>query len=425
MTYQQALEAIHSLDTFGSRPGLDRIKTFLQILGNPQNDLKFIHVAGTNGKGSTCAMISSTLIEGGYKTGLFISPYITDFCERIQINGKLIDHSILAETVSTTFPILLKLREDGCVITEFEYVTALAFLIFKKANCDVVVLEVGLGGLLDSTNVILSPLASVITTIGVDHTNILGNTIEEIAQQKCGIIKENSPVISSKQQESVAKIIEETCCKKSCSLYKSENLHIEIISQSIDGTQFLYKGQTVNLSLVGEHQVENVKTALAVIETISDHFPVLPTQIATGLAKAVNPARFEVLSKEPLVILDGAHNPNGINALKVAINNFVKTEDNICILGMLSDKDSQSSIKLLSGLFQTVITVPVSNPRTLSSDELTEKCKPYFKEVITQTNVADAFHEGYSLAKSKNSSLIICGSLYLAGEIRPHIIKSV
>ena len=425
MTYQEALNTIHSLDTFGSRPGLDRIKRFLKILGNPQDSLKFIHVAGTNGKGSTCAMISSTLVEAKYKTGLFISPYITDFCERIQINGEMISHDILAKTVESTFPILVKLREDHRIITEFEYVMALAFLIFKEANCDVVVLEVGLGGLLDSTNVILPPVASVITTIGVDHTNVLGNTIEEIAKQKCGIIKKASPVITSAQEECVMKIIEETAKENNCLLYKSEDIAINVISETIDGTEFIYKEKEILLHLTGKHQIENGKTALATIEAIKSVFPVTYENIIEGFKKAINPARFEVLNKTPLVILDGAHNPNGIEALKNAISKLVKTNNNICILGMLGDKDSQSSIKLLSGLFDTVITVPVNNPRSMTSDALAEKCSMHFNKVIKETNISIAFDKGYELAKENNSSLIICGSLYLAGEIRPVILEKL
>lgn len=425
MTYQEALNTIHSLDTFGSRPGLDRIKKLLSILGNPQNSLKFIHVAGTNGKGSTCAMISSTLVEAGYKTGLFISPFITDFCERIQINGKMINHDTLAETVERTYPILLKLREEDCIITEFEYVMALAFVIFKQQNCDVVVLEVGLGGLLDSTNVILPPLVSVITTVGIDHTNVLGNTIEEIARQKCGIIKPLSPVVTSNQQEEVVQIIKSTCAQNNCSLHQSKDIEVNVISQSIEGTKFSYKGKEITLPLIGKHQIENGKTALAVFEAIQDKLPVTIDNIALGFAKATNPARFEVLNKKPLVILDGAHNPNGIEALKNALADLVTTQNNICILGMLGDKDSQSSIELLKGMFDNVIAVNVNNPRNLGAKELAKKCEGYFNNVTYEDDVFEAFDKGFKLAKQNNSSLIICGSLYMAGEIRPYIIKSL
>ena len=210
MTYENALEIIHSLNKFGMKPGLDRIKKLLSLMGNPQDKLKFVHVAGTNGKGSSCAMISSVLVQAGYKTGLFISPFITDFRERIQINGEMISKDCLANAVEKTYPLLQKLEKEDCIITEFEYVMALEFYIHFKENCDVVVLETGLGGLYDCTNVILPPLCSVITTIGLDHTAVLGNTIEEIATQKCGIIKKNSPVITSNQDKRAIEIIRKT-----------------------------------------------------------------------------------------------------------------------------------------------------------------------------------------------------------------------
>lgn len=422
MTYQQALEKIHSLDAFGSRPGLDRIKKFLDILGNPQDKLKFIHIAGTNGKGSTCALISSVLVSAGYKTGLFISPYITDFCERIQINNQPVDGQLLADAVEETFPLLLKLRQQDCIITEFEYVMALEFLIHSRENCDIVVLETGLGGLLDCTNVILPPVATVLTTIGLDHTGILGETIEEIAQQKCGIIKENSPVVTSCQESSVMEIIEKTAKAKNSAVHKSRDIQIQVTSQDITATKFIYKNTEISLPLLGSHQIENGKTALSAIEVLQNTFDISTENIAEGFAKATNPARFEVLSKNPLIILDGAHNPNGIEALKNAIDTYVTADRKICLMGMLADKDSKSSVKLLSGLFQQVFTVPVSNPRSLSSAELAEECKPYFEKVTAYDDIFSAFDRAYETAKLENCPLIICGSLYLAGEIRPYIL---
>ena len=221
MTYENALEKIHSLLTFGSRPGLDRILTLLDRMGNPQDKLKYIHVAGTNGKGSVCAMLSSVLVASGYKTGLFISPYITDFRERIQINNAMISKEELVSAVENTFPLVEQLQSEGIVITEFEYVNALQFYIHSKANCDIVVLETGMGGLLDCTNVIKAPLCSVITTIGLDHTAVLGDTIEKIAEQKCGIIKSGSYAVTSTQDNLAMQIIESTARKLKVPLAKS------------------------------------------------------------------------------------------------------------------------------------------------------------------------------------------------------------
>lgn len=427
MTYENALEKIHSLLSFGSRPGLDRILTLLDRMDNPQNKLKYIHVAGTNGKGSTCAMLSSTLVAAGYKTGLFISPYITDFRERIQINNEMISKEMLANAVEETFPLIEKLQSEGIIITEFEYVNALEFYIHEKENCDVVVLETGMGGLLDCTNVIKPPLCSVITTIGLDHTAILGDTIEKIAYQKCGIIKSGSIAVTSKQTENAMKVIEQTAEKLNVPLMKSESVNINVTSETLEGSEFEYNGRKIHINLAGNHQLENAKTALAAIESVRQRglLEISDDDISEGFAKAVNPARFELLSKNPVVILDGAHNPNGIEALKNAVRNFLDGERLTCVMGMLADKDIDSSIKLLDGGFESVYTVPVDNPRAISSEELAEKCKGYFKNITSFDSAEKAFDGAFENAEKNGGAVIVCGSLYLAGEIRPYILDKV
>ena len=419
-----AIDKIHSLDKFGSRPGLDRIKRFLDILGNPQDKLRFIHVAGTNGKGSVCRLISSVLTEAGYKTGLFISPYIVDFRERIQINNEMISEKLLGEVVERTFPIVLELREQDCVITEFEYVMALEFLIHAEAGCDVVVLETGMGGLLDCTNVIKPPLCTVITKIGLDHTAVLGDTIEKIAAQKCGIIKHGSVVISSPQREEALNVIERTCKENGVPLIRSESLNIEVKRQSLSGTTLIYNGLELCLRLLGTHQVENAATALAAIEQLRKHFKITDDNIKDGFSITTNPARFELLSESPVIILDGAHNPDGISAMAEAFKMYFNDDKAVLILGMLSDKDSKSSVKLLKGMFDTVYTVPVDNPRTLSAESLAEECKPYFDNVESFGSVFEAFDKAYALCKDSGRTLVIAGSLYLAGEVRQYILST-
>lgn len=427
MTYENALEKIHSLLSFGSRPGLDRILTLLDRMGNPQDKLKYIHVAGTNGKGSVCAMLSSVLVASGYKTGLFISPYITDFRERIQINNEMISKEMLANAVEETFPLIEKLQSEGIIITEFEYVNALEFYIHANENCDVVVLETGMGGLLDCTNVIKPPLCSVITTIGLDHTAILGDTIEKIAYQKCGIIKSGSCAVTSSQVADAMSVIEHTAEKLSVPLIKSKSIKINVISETPEGSEFEYSGRKIHLNLAGKHQLENAKTALAAIESVRQRglLKISDDDISVGFSKAVNPARFELLSKNPIVILDGAHNPNGIEALKNAVSNFLDGKKITCVMGMLADKDIDSSIKLLSGVFESVYTVPVDNPRTISSEELAQKCRGYFKNVTTFDCAKKAFDSAVKNAKNNSGAVLICGSLYLAGEIRPYILDKV
>lgn len=426
MTYEQAVEKIHSLLTFGSRPGLDRMLALLDRMGNPQNDTKFIHVAGTNGKGSVCAMLSSVLVDAGCKTGLFISPYITDFRERIQINNKMISKKTLADAVEKTFPLLEQLRGEGIIITEFEYVNALEFYIHSQEKCDIVVLETGMGGLLDCTNVIKAPLCCVITTIGLDHTALLGGTIEEICRQKCGIIKKNSIAVTSKQTASAENVIKSTAESLNVPLFKSEDIGIRVICESLEETVFEYNGTKITLHLAGEHQLENAKTALAVFKALNEKGLLCVTgeNIANGFAKAENPARLELLSKSPVILLDGAHNPNGMEALANAVKKYLPHTKKICLIGMLADKDSESSLCLLEGLFDEAVTVAVKNPRTLTSVQLAEKCRKHFDLVTPYDDAEKAVEYAVSKAKAEGKALIICGSLYLAGEIRPMLLEN-
>lgn len=424
MTYEQALEKIHSLDKFGSRPGLDRIKALFDML--PQNLLKqkFIHVAGTNGKGSTCQMISRVLTESGYKTGLFISPYITDFRERIQINNEMISKEELVSAVEFMFPLLEELNEQGIIITEFEFLTALSFYIYDKLNCDIIVCETGLGGLLDSTNLIEKPLCSVITKIDLDHTAILGDTIELITEQKCGIIKENAITITALQSNSALDIIRKTAEDKHNTLYLADNIKVDNVNLSLDKTQFDANGNRISMSLCGAHQVDNARTALCTLYALRDNgiIELADKNIVSGFSKAQNPARFEKLSDSPVVVLDGCHNVNGMTAFKNATEAF--TEGNRALLvGMLKDKDVRTSLSLLKGLFDVVFVTDIDNPRNLDCYELADICKEYFEKVVVISNPEIAFNTAYDIAKEKDYTLLICGSLYLSGELRPHIIK--
>lgn len=425
MTYSEALENIHSLLSFGSRPGLDRVSELLRRMGNPQDKLRYIHVAGTNGKGSTCAMLSAILKAEGYKTGLFISPYITDFRERIQINNEPVSEKTLTAAVEKTLPIVNQLRDEGIIITEFEYVNALEFYIHAEAKCNVVVLEVGMGGLLDCTNVILPPLCSVITAIGLDHTAILGDTVEAIAEQKCGILKKGSIAVTSKQDARAMSVIESTAEKLGIPILKSEDIEVEVKEISPKGSRFVYNNREITLPLAGDHQIENAKTALAAVEAVRKEglLTISDSSIVEGMRNAVNPARLELLSENPVVLLDGAHNPNGIEALKAAIDRFLPDTPIICVMGMLADKDIDSSIALLDGLFERVFTVPIDNPRALSADDLAKKFENHAKAVQPFESREDAFDAAYALAKGTDSAVLICGSLYLAGEIRPYILK--
>ncbi len=426
MTYETALEKIHSLLTFGSRPGLDRMRALLHRMGDPQDKLRYIHVAGTNGKGSVCAVLSSVLAAAGYKTGLFISPYITDFRERIQINNQMIDEKTLTDAVATTFPLIEQLRSEGVIITEFEYVNALQFYIHARAHCDLVVLETGMGGLLDCTNVIRPPLAAVITTIGLDHTAVLGDTIAAIAEQKCGIIKNGSAAFTSRQCTEAMQVIEATAKRLNVPLIKSEALAATVEEMTIEGSRFTVGELSCHLRLAGKHQIENALTALSVILWLRGKklISVSDAAILTGLEDARNPARLELLRQEPLVLLDGAHNPNGIAALKEAVNTFLPDKPITCVMGMLADKDVDSALALLKGVFRRVLTVPVANPRAMRAGELAERFRTPGEDAVACDTARDGVDKALNYAAAENGCVLICGSLYLAGEVRPYFIKN-
>lgn len=428
MIYENALEKIHGLLQFGSRPGLDRIFKLLHKIGDPQDKCKFVHVAGTNGKGSVCQMISSVLTEAGYKTGLFISPYITDFRERIQINGKMIPKEKLTSAVEYIYPFIEEMAANGDIITEFEFVNAIAFYYYYKENCDIVVLETGMGGLLDCTNTIPSPLCSVITPIDLDHTAVLGDTVQEITYQKCGIIKENSfTVIGEQTKEAITNQIIDDAVKKHNEFFLAEKCKVKVILSTLRGTAVKYKGREFNLPLVGLHQVNNLKTALTAIEVLKKkHFyDINITDIDFGISKAVNPARFELLCDNPVIVLDGAHNPNGMEAFSKSTEEYIKNRERILIMGMLRDKDIETSLDFIKGKFSTVITLTVDNPRSITGEDLALMCRDKFENVISAKSPKEAVDTALNIAKENNAAVMVCGSLYLAGEIRPIIMQAV
>lgn len=425
MTYKEALEKIHSLNKFGSRPGLSRVKRLLCDMGNPQDEVKYIHVAGTNGKGSVCAVISSVLKSAGYKTGLFISPFITDFCERIQINSAPIPQDKLAELTEYVFSYVDKLSNEDIIITEFEFVTALCFEYFKREKVDLAVLETGLGGLLDCTNVIKTNLCAVITSISLDHTDILGETIEEIAEQKCGIIKDTCPVVSSEQEECAARVIKNSAIRHNSPLLFSTDIKLKTSDENINGTTLEFNSYKLKLSLIGQHQINNARTSLAALAVLSKDAGIKISEhaIKEGFENAVNPARFEVLSKKPLIILDGAHNADGMRAFANAVKKYTPNQRRVLLMGMLSDKDSLTSSAYIEGLFEAAFTVPVSNPRTRSAEDMALILSKYMENVTPCKTPFEGFDKAFEKAKKDNAALIICGSLYLAGELRPYILK--
>ena len=307
MDYKEALEYIDGVAWFGSKPGLSRVTELLHALGDPQNRLKFVHIAGTNGKGSCAAMLASVLKTAGYKTGLFTSPYLYRFNERMQINGEEIGNDALADIV-TRVSIPAEKMEDHP--TEFELMTAAAMLWYAEEDCDIVVLEVGLGGRFDATNVISRPEVSVIMNIGLDHTKILGDTVEKIAAEKAGIIKPGCPCVLYQQSESVAQVIRERCQEMGSSLSIADFSAIRTEFDSLEGQVFTYKGEACAIPRLGEHQRKNAAVVIETVEVLRRRGWKLPQEdVEHGLYAVSWPARFEPVSEEPYFSVDGGHNP--------------------------------------------------------------------------------------------------------------------
>lgn len=415
MTYDNALEYIHSFLKFGSKPGLERVEALLSKLGNPQKNLRIVHVAGTNGKGSVSTMLSNIFRAEGKKTGLFTSPYIIDFCERIQIDGEMIPHEKLASLTEKIKPIVEELNKEGIEPTEFEIITAMAFDYYNQENCDIVVLEVGLGGLLDSTNVIEKPLASVITSISFDHTEVLGNTLTEIAEQKCGIIKENSITVAYPLQElEIIKKIRKTAKEKHNKLFVPDLSHLEIIECTLEKTVVKYKGIEITLHLFGEHQIYNMLTALETALCLG----VNEDAIKTGIENTKMPARVEFLSKN--IVLDGGHNESGTEMMSKVLSLF---EENTVVVSMMADKDVEKSVKNLSTNAKIMIATECSNSRAMKAEELVKTCQKYCKVTFTISNPFEAIDKAFEI--TKENLIAVCGSLYLASEVREYLKSKI
>lgn len=420
MTYKESLNYIHSLNRFGIKPGLERINALLKRLGNPEEKLKCIHIAGTNGKGSTSTALANIMIAEGKKTGLFISPFVVNFRERIQINGEYIKEKELANLtyeISKIVPEVEKEVEDN--ITEFEFITALMFAYFKEQNCDVVILEVGLGGRLDSTNVITKPLASVITQIALDHIAVLGDTIDKIAYEKCGIIKADCPVITTSHQNPRALPVIEKIAKDKNSPLKIAHISLaENVKIVPYGSEFTYKGMNITVNLAGRHQIENMTAAAETALALG----VSKTAIVRGIANTKFPARLEILSRSPLVILDGAHNENGADVLANYLDEHKLTP--VTLIGMMADKNCEAVVKKIASRSKAVFAVKVEgNPRTETAENLSQIAGEYCVNSFTAENYGYALSLAFQRCKKTNLPLLICGSLYLASDIRDMAIN--
>ena len=422
-TLSQSLERLYALRTFGIKPGLETTLALLDRLGNPQNSFAAIHVAGTNGKGSVCALLESALRQTGLRVGLYTSPHLVRFNERIRVNGVEISDSELGELFDAMEPHAAAIAAGGREATFFEFTTALAFEYFRKKQVQVAVVETGLGGRLDSTNVI-TPLISVITRIGLEHTAYLGTTLEAIASEKAGIIKPGRPVVCGATPEAALGVIRKKAAEmKSPWFYAEDSIAVRRVAQDLNGQKVSISGGDVNygpvvLKLLGKHQLENCATAMATLEALATCSPlVLPPEIIkAGLAEAVWPGRLQVLSLEPPVILDGAHNPDGAQTLAVALKELFKKKKIALIWGMCDDKDALGFVKAMGRVVKRCWTVPIDTERSLPESQRLQIAKTEGWEVIASTLVA-AMKDAREWALANDGAVCIAGSLFLAGEV--------
>ncbi len=429
-----ALKKIGEFNKFGSVLGLERIRELLHRLGDPQKDLKIIHVAGTNGKGSVSRFIYQILREAGYDTGIYSSPYLEVFNERIEFNGEYIDDDSLKKYADRASEEAKKMCDEGLLSpTEFDVVTAIGFLYFKEKNADFVILEVGLGGRGDSTNVIEKPLITVISSISYDHTDRLGDTIEQIAGEKAGIIKEGIPLIYAtipngitKEESQAAKsVIEKKARKKNAVAVEVKSDNYLIKRESLRGTLFnctVYgkKYEDMHISLVGAHQVANAAVALATVEVLRENGIINITDhtIYEGMKNAKNKGRFEVLSNEPLYILDGAHNSAGMDSFVRTVSKLLEGKKILIAIGILADKEIDKMVQALACVKADFIATNPNNPRKLVKEEMREILLANGKNVIFTGTPIEVVDYVKNIPPQKYDARIFVGSLYLIGEIR-------
>lgn len=428
MKYEEAMKYITEVGNFGSNYGLERTYKLLEHLGNPERDLKLIHIAGTNGKGSTTSMITEILMGEGYKVGMYTSPFIEEFEERIQINRNNISKESLAILMDEIKVAVDKVIEAGYNHpTEFEIITVLMLLYFKKENIDFGVIEVGLGGTLDSTNVI-KPIIQVITSISFDHTNLLGNTLEKIAREKAGIIKRGIPTVIYPQQEEVLKVIKNKCFEMDSELYiaNNENLKFKNIVNLDKPYQLLKYNNEIDilLPLLGEHQIINLSVAMQAIEVLNNK-NIIDISIANIVKSIKNVSwkgRLEVLSNNPYVVIDGAHNIQGIKTLSRNIKKYFKYENLYLILGILADKDVEEMIKIITPMAKKVYSVTPNSIRGELAESLKDEVSKFNKNCKAFDKYEEAYLEALNDASEKDL-ILASGSLYMIGDMRKIIRK--
>ena len=416
MTYSEALEYIHSISWTFCKPGLERIRELCERLGNPEKSLKFIHIAGTNGKGSTASMLSSVLIKAGYRVGLYTSPYIYRFNERMRVMGEDIPDETLAEITEYVRPIADSMTDKP---TEFELITAIAFEYFKREGCDVVVLEAGLGGRLDSTNVITTPILSIITGIALDHTAFLGDTVEKIAFEKAGIIKPGIPVLYGGEDKSAEAVISSVAKANGSDFYTTDYSCLTVSEAKASGSVFSYRErENLEIRLLGSYQPKNASLVTDAVDVLRARgLKISESALREGLLDARWRARFEILRTEPTVIFDGAHNPQGIDAAVDSIKQYYKDERIVIMTGVLKDKDYQYIASRLATVARRVFTITPDNPRALDAEEYARVISALGVEATPCESIGEALERGIEAAVRENTVMCCLGSLYTYSDV--------
>ncbi|MCM1056337.1 MAG: bifunctional folylpolyglutamate synthase/dihydrofolate synthase [Firmicutes bacterium] len=420
MKEREAMEYIESISGRGVVPGLDSIRELCRRLGDPQDALRFVHIAGTNGKGSVSAYIAEVLKCGGYRVGRYISPVIFDYRERIQVNGRSITREALGRLMEQVKQACEEMRAEGkAQPTAFEVETALGFLYWKEKACDIVVLECGMGGLLDATNVIETTVLAVITSVSVDHMRFLGNTPEEIAAQKAGILKPGVPAVSAKQQETAEKVIADRAAELNCPLTVMEHARITAVKYGLEKQRFSYGGFSgLEILLAGKYQVENAALAVEALRLLSGKgFPVREEKLRQGLRQTAWPGRFTIVGKKPWFVVDGAHNEDGAKRLAESVEFYFTNKRIIYIMGVLKDKEYEKMVGLTHRLADQIITVtPPDDSRALPAYELAQEIAKVHPGVTAVDSLEEAVEMARLLA-GKEDVIVAFGTLSFAGRL--------
>lgn len=429
MTIEQSIAFYEQQAKFGVKLGLDTVRDLLHRLGDPQKNMPYLHIAGTNGKGSTAAFLSTILIEAGYHVGLYTSPALERFNERIQVNNVPISDDAIIRNTARVQQAVEEMKKDGANLpSQFELETALAFLCFQEAEVDMVVLEVGMGGRLDATNIIEKPWVSLICSISLDHTKYLGNTLSAIAGEKAGIIKSGCPVVLYSQEKEVEETVEAVAERRNAPICKPDFSSIRVQSTSLNGQRFTWtdaEGKTwpISLSMMGDYQMPNAIMALSAITLLRKNGKIALDDdvILRGLQKTAWKGRFEKVLDSPLTILDGAHNPGGARLFAQSVKDFLGDRQLVMVLGILADKEIDKMLDLFLPLAKHVVTLTPDNPRAMPASELAEEIRQRGREATPCESLEEAWSAAKNYCTTQNSAVVFVGSLYMIGHVRTYL----